>query len=117
MRIADGLYHKDIILPPLKLMDAYLELNYTLHAIKSAENDRYEEINLPSAINFAMVEVIEIEILDDDVEKMIVRQKYSKEYDLILVIMPRYMKVKTVWLNEVEDTHKTLNQSKYRKTL
>ena len=117
MRIADGLYHKDIILPPLKLMDAYLELNYTLHAIKSAENDRYEEINLPSTINFTMVEVIEIEILDGDVEKMIVRQKYSKEYDLVLVIMPRYMRVKTVWLNEVEDTHKTLNQSKYRKTL
>lgn len=117
MRIADGLYHKDIILPPLKLMDAYLELNYTLHAIKSAENDRYEEINLPSTINFTMVEVIEIEILDGDVEKMIVRQKYSKEYDLILVIMPRYMKVKTVWLNQVSDTHKTLDRSKYRKTL
>ena len=117
MRIANGLYHKDIILPPLKLRDAYLELSYTLHAIKSAENDRYEEINLPSTINFAMVEVIEIEILDDDVEKMVVRQKYSKEYDLILVIMPRYMRVKTVWLNAVSDTHKTLDRSKYRKTL
>ena len=117
MRIANGLYHKDIILPPLKLRDAYLELSYTLHAIKSAENDRYGTINLPSKINLAMVEVIEIEILDDDVEKMIVRQKYSKEYDLILVIMPRYMRVKTVWLNEVDDTHKTLDRSKYRKTL
>ena len=117
MRIADGLYHKDIILPPLKLRDEYLELSYTLHAFQSAENDRYGTINLPSKINLAMAEVIEVEILNGDVEKIIVRQKYSKEYDLILVIIPRYMRVKTVWLNQVSDTHKTLDRSKYRKTL
>jgi hypothetical protein len=108
----DGLYHKDIYFPPLKLANKNIQVFYTCHAIKSAETDRYEVIQLPNCINPSLGEPIEVEIKNNCLVKIIIRFSYSKEYDLIMAFLPDTWSVKTTWLNEKGDVHKTLNPSR-----
>lgn len=46
--------------------------------------------------------------------KGVYRTVYDKKYDLIIV-MTYDRKVKTVWLNDINDKHSTLDESKYTK--
>ena len=111
--IKNGLYHKDVYLPKINKVNRDFKVEYTHHAIEAAYNDRYEEIVLPETINLAKSEIIEIEVKNGEIVKILIRTKYNSRYDLNLAIIPQNLKVKTVWLNDVNDDHKTLKVEKY----
>jgi len=109
----NGLYHKDIYMPKLNVADKDIQLDYTYHAIYASETDKYEKISLPSKVNVSKGEIIEIEIVDNKLIKLVVGVPYNSKYNLFLVIVQDCARVKTVWLNEISDKHITLDRSKY----
>lgn len=113
MEIKNGLYHKDIFLPKINLSDKMVKVNYSRHALNAAYTDRYAEIALRDAYNFSQSEIIEIEVKNNKVIKIVARFDYNIDYDLIVVIIPQTKIIKTVWLNEKNDCHRTLDRSRY----
>lgn len=107
------LYHYKIGLPKLRLRGV-LKLKYSAHAKRAACNDRYGYIQLPTAIDVANELLIEVEVLNNAVAKLVFRLQYSNQYDLCIVVNPDGL-VRTVWLNSKNDTHKTLDTKKYFK--
>ena len=112
------LYHRDIGFPQsLDLKYQYtFDLTYSKHAQEAANSDRYGEIKLPQGVSFPKSSVVEVETEDDvTITKMVVRYNYplNDKLDLCLVIIPQTGFVKTVWINEAKDKHKTLDKSKY----
>lgn len=109
------LYHYTIGFPKqFTVPNKSLELYYSRHARQASISDQYGTIELPNKINLATTKIVEIEICDSTarVLKLVVRQNYSAALDLVLVVNPNGF-VRTVWLNETQDTHKTLNRAKY----
>lgn len=100
-------------MPKLNVADQDIVLDYTSHAICASETDKYEKISLPSKVNVSKGEIIEIEIVDNKLVKLVVGIPYDFKYNLFLVIIPNCARVKTVWLNEISDKHITLDRSKY----
>ena len=113
----DGLYHKDIGFPNIKLPEGTYELKkYSQHALRAAKDDRYGIAKeLPKSIDIAQVDLVEIQVENNSVVKAVVRADYNAELDLVIVFMPQAYDnfVKTVWLNEKSDQHKTLQRWKY----
>lgn len=114
-KVRDGLYHKDIRLPKVSFQYVDVVLNYTYHAVEAAESDRYGLITLPETVNFGLVELVEMEVVNGKPFKVVVRQHYNQSTDLVLVILLDGYRVKTVWLNSKRDQHQTLDRSKYIK--
>ncbi len=111
------LYHKDIGLPKnIYIQEKFIRLKYTPHALKEASSDRYGEIKLPSSITIKRSEVIEVETINNKLNKLVLRITYNETHDLIIVILIKGNKVKTVWLNSKDDIHQTLDESKYEST-
>lgn len=71
--------------------------------------------DIPEKINMRGVQVIEVELSDMRMSKMVVRGKYDEKRDIVLVIVPRRgaFFIKTAWLNSSDDLHSTLDVSKY----
>ena len=109
----NGLYHKDIYLPKVELPGIDVVLNYTYHALDAARNDRYGTIELPETINFGLVQLIELEVVDGKPFKAVIRQHHDSRNDLVIVVLLNGYRVKTVWLNRKNDRHRTLDRSKY----
>jgi len=113
--LKDGLYHKEVYMPEVEIISSIEQVNYTLHALDAAESDPYDVIILKNEYDFSKSDTIEIEVKDNEVIKLVSRFDYNNEYDLIVVIVPQNKNVKTLWLNEKNDTHLTLDTSKYNK--
>lgn len=109
----NGLYHKNVYMPELRLVDRPVKLAYTMHAIEASKSDKYGKIILPDSINPSLCEVVEIEVKDNKLAKMVLRSKYSQKFDLVIVVIPESQIVKTVWLNAVNDKHENLERSRY----
>jgi len=112
------LYHRDLGFPAqLDLKEKYiLDLSYTRHALQASVNDRYGEIVLPKEIQFWKSSIVEVETEDDiNPIKLLVRIVYDSFFDLSIVILLNTGKVKTVWLNSINDSHTTLNINKYNR--
>lgn len=110
------LYHTDLGFPnSLELKEEYLiEPKYSIHALKASKKDRYGIITLPKIIEFNKKAIIEVETQDNiHVDKVVVRLPYLRELDLCIVIILETNVVKTVWLNNKNDKHLTLNVKKY----
>lgn len=110
------LYHQLYGFPDsLELKEGYvLEPKYSVHAQKSAKEDRYGQIKLPKEIKFSQRQVIEVESKDGiKVDKVVVRVPYDRELDLCLVILLGSKICKTCWINKRSDKHLTLDKSKY----
>jgi len=112
----DGLYHKDIRLPKnIQFPRVEVVLNYTYHALEASRRDRNGAIKLPETLLFAHTELVEVEIVNGQAYKVVVRIHHDNRNDLALVILLNGMRVKTVWLNRKNDNHRTLDKSKYMK--
>jgi hypothetical protein len=113
------LFHKDVGYPePVTQTLAKFEgkpyrLDYTGHARRAAQLDRYDKIDLPNRVNFANCEAVEVEVRDKRIHKVVYRTRYNQQFDLILVIVMETLRVKTVWLNEREDAHATLDTTRF----
>lgn len=118
-----GLYHASVGFPkkwidylPRGFSPRNVYLKYGSHAREEAMKDRYGDITLPRAISFTEggLKIIEMEIQGQSVTKLVVRMSYDADKDITIVFNPADGFVRTVWLNEKTDTHKTLDKSKYR---
>lgn len=115
------LYHKEIGLPPIvkNLINRQFKLCYSPHAKHACINDRYGIINKPP-FNLILNEnnIIEAELNElGGIVKIVVRLPYDVRFDIALAIIPDFdiAIVKTVWLNEKNDGHKTLDKNNYEK--
>ena len=123
------LYHREVywpvgidrILPQCFESWNEVELQYSPHARKEANSDRYGKVKLPETINLETAYIFEVEINDSGVlNKIVARVPYNNKFDLVIVMkvnqyVVNYVIVKTIWLNSVDDKHKTLDESKYER--
>lgn len=110
------LYHKQIGFPKtLNLLDLYnLNVQYSNHAKTASQDDRYGSIAVKSTVSFSKNEIIEVETSDNKkISKVVVRIPYSSDCDLVMAIEMENTMVKTVWLNQKNDAHRTLDRNKY----
>jgi hypothetical protein len=110
------LYHADIRLPDgFRLPARLVELNWTRHADAARFNDRYGEIPYLPIVNLALCKVIEVGLEGRRVRKVVVRTSLTDTHDVVLVLIPgpNEWTVKTVWVNERNDSHRTLDRSRY----
>ena len=110
----DGLYHYTIGFPRVRLPVGLLPLRYSKHAQREMLSDRYAIINPPATLDVGKAKIIELETFRGEAVKFVARIPHSPKHDLVLVVKPDGF-VKTVWLNERNDRHSTLNKSKYLK--
>ncbi len=116
VNIATKLYHKDLGFPKnLYIQEKFVRLKYSPHALKASTTDRYGVIILPQSLMIKRDEVIELETVDNKLNKLVLRRPYCEKYDLIVVLLVKEKKVKTVWLNDKNDIHQTLNEELYEK--
>ncbi len=111
-----ALYHTDIRLPTgFRLPDRVVELAWTRHAEGARHNDRYGVIPKIPVVNLGLCRTIEVELQGKRVLKVVVRTALDKTNDIVLVLVPGpgAWTVKTVWINKKNDSHKTLDRSKY----
>ncbi len=115
------LYHNTMGIPFELNLPETLDLHYSKHARRAAENDRYGQIRLKPSLQVANAEVVEIEVCDRTGEpiKVLLRKPYSEDLDICLAIaldsaMDGAFFVKTVWLNESTDNHQTLRRGAYK---
>lgn len=84
---------------------------YSAHARKAASNDRYGEIYLPQRLELALSNIVEVETVNGRATKAVIRFPYLNNNDLVLVVcdpLDGELYVKTVWLNQANDSHATL---------
>lgn len=112
------LFHRDIFLPSeIKgLFEGHtVGLDLTEHAKRASRTDRYGYLALPETLTLKGAEIVEAEVVDMEVVKLVVRTSYSATLDAVFALIPNYERatVKTVWFNAKSDTHKTLKRHLY----
>lgn len=112
------LYHKDIKLPEgIEVLKGQYKAIVTSHAQQSALNDRLGVFCYPEVITVDLDSIIEIEITEgNQIAKIVIRQSYNENCDLCMAIIPKVNNqavIKTGWLNSKNDSHNTLDKSKY----
>lgn len=111
------LYHKNVFWPRGKFRDVpgVVYPIYLAHAIAQANEEKYGVIRQPTSFVFSESNVIEMEVDSGRMIKFVTRLHYDDLLDLILVVKVEdgCYYVKTMWLNEKKDTHKTLQVWKY----
>lgn len=118
--LRDGKYHKLLGLPQgsAALWAGVLDLRYGNHAQSEADVDRYGRAELFSSAEFQASDVVEVEVVQGQPVKAVLRFPYSDDLDLVMVLQRPERGVsfvRTVWFNRANDQHKSLDRSKYRK--
>lgn len=109
------LHHRDIGFPPeFRKPNERIPLVYSYHARQAS---RSRDIRILKGITLARFDVIEIEVVEGQTVKMVVRGAYDDQNDICLVISQdgsRWV-VRTVWLNDKADLHNTLDHTRYER--
>lgn len=110
--MATKIYNQAVYMPQtiVNIGRARYTPHYSQHAQEAAKSDRYGLINLPVSVVFSGSDIIECEVIDNTLNKIIVRVSYDNKNDIILVMLIKSdsLFVKTVWLNSKSDNHRTL---------
>lgn len=114
---AEKLYHFQVYLPEKFKEDFTYILRYSPHAQAEISKDRYcpkTGVKLPAALKTkdALLVEVGVDAITQKVTKRVYRVPVTPKLDLVLVVTPTEV-VKTVWLNEHNDRHTTLNRAKY----
>lgn len=112
------LYHADVRLPEGFVAPTHrVELKWTRHSDTARMDDRYGEIKRFKTATLGRLEVIEVGMIQGQVAKILFRGRYTDELDVCMVLLPgkTFWTVKTVWINERSDEHRTLDTSRYVK--
>lgn len=108
------LYHTEIRLPANFFPPQQtVRVTYSGHALKAATNDRYGQMELPEFLPLKSGKVIEVGMENGRVAKILFRFDYDESLDMCIVLVPGQWFAKTVWYNEKNDKHTTLDRSKY----
>jgi hypothetical protein len=110
-----ALYHVEIGLPKwFKSPVGVVTPKYGNHSRFEAQCDRYGHIDLPRTLDLGKMRVIEVEVLNGRVTKILFRGSLDATRDLCIVLDSTGF-VRTCWVNLKTDTHRTLDRSKYTK--
>jgi hypothetical protein len=110
------LYHCDVFMPTgLTMPYGTFELIYTKHALLESTRDRNGKMNLPTHLTVASCKVIEVEVENGEVRKVLYRKRTNGKHDMCFAVVRQGMKmiVKTVWLQRKDDNHRTLRRERY----
>lgn len=118
--LRDGRYHKELGLPAgsASLWAGRLQLRYGHHAQSEADVDRYGRAELFTEGDFEAADVVEVEVVQGQPVKAVLRFPYDDHKDLVMVLQrPEHgvSFVRTVWFNRANDNHKSLDRSKYNR--
>jgi len=83
------LFHKEIYIPEelkFKLQAQDVPLTYSRHAIIASQTDKYGFIKLKPMISFKSKDVVELELINNVVVKLVVRLPYNDTLDIIYAI-------------------------------
>lgn len=109
--LRDGLYHKDLHEWVKTLDFGTTVLEHTVHVLQRAAE---KSIRLPSQIRLRSV--VEAEVRNGRIAKLVVRQAYDARFDVCIVVVPTLngtARAVTAWLNLKTDAHTTLNRGAY----
>jgi len=117
-------YHKKVGFPEadkekLKALNTYLNGQKWSFSEHCLENVEYRAIDLEnllkyiSGLTLASADIFEYYSLDGEFVKICYRVKYEI-YDFILVLTP-FKKIVTIYINEKDDNHITLDKTIYTK--
>lgn len=113
----ETLYHSEIRLPDgFRSPGQRVELSWTRHADSERTKDRYAEIPKFRSLTLKRFKVIEVGMIAGKVSKIVFRGRLDDTNDVVIVLIPngnRPWTVKTCWINKANDSHKTLDRSKY----
>jgi hypothetical protein len=103
------LYHADIGFPSTVKLPAT-----RIHALQAAQDDRYGTIDLPAVLDTQAAELIEIETDGQGrIVKALYRLPHNDRCDLLMAVLMGRRYVKTVWLNDRNDAHTSLDRLRY----
>lgn len=114
------IYHKEVGFPLVvsQFFGRKYRLSFSSHAKAECRKDRYGLIIPPREITVTKDNLIEVEITNNVlVGKILIRTKFNDTHDISIAFIPDYDTgfVKTLWLNETTDIHRTLDKSKYNR--
>jgi hypothetical protein len=112
----ENLYHAQVYMPEIARRVSFAAMvRPTPHARAAATGDRYGAFTLPTVVDTRKGDIVEAKVVNGVVAKVVIRQEYNADHDIVLVLDPRpSMPVLiTAWLNEKGDAHSTLDTSKY----
>ncbi len=110
-------YHKDIgfpedvRLPPGTSQIIRLQYPHNAHAMQRADERKIER--LPRAIDLANINLFEIWVIGRTVQKIVFRMEYDEKTDIVMSVMVPSGRVATMWLQDKNDHHRTLNRGLY----
>lgn len=108
------LYHYQVGFPKNIALAPLFNLRPSVHAREEAVRDPRGVIVPPVHFLPRVAKVIEIETdLSDEVIKILARQKYDVQNDVVYSIATKDKIIKTVWLTHRNDNHRTLDRSRY----
>ena len=108
------LYHYQVGFPKGLTFRPCLGLVPSEHAQISRYTDQYGVITLPKAFLPAQAKVIEVETDEvGRVVKILARQPHDPKHDVVYAFMPDTKVLKTAWLQDKNDAHRTLQRWKY----
>ena len=109
------LYHFEIGFPAnLPKLRPVIGLVPSQHAENARWDDRYGMINLPKIFNPNVAKVIEIETDNDgNVVKILARQQHDAKHDVVYAFLLSSKLIKTAWLQDRGDAHRTLRREAY----
>lgn len=107
------IFHRDIGFPAhYRRPVGRYALVITKHARRQSEA---RGITLSSHLDMRYANVIEVGFNGSAINHLLVRVAYDHTYDLVMAVKIERGKwiLKTVWLNDINDKHTTLNRAKY----
>jgi subtilisin-like proprotein convertase family protein len=109
------LFHREVFMPPkiAGLPNTVIEVIPTAHALKAATGDRYGAIEVPNKITFSGKDIVEAEVLERRLVKVLIRLDYDATRDLLIALTIPEGRAKTVWFNLKSDKHSTLRREIY----
>lgn len=109
------LYHKEVYAPEVVFRSpGVMRLRYSRHAQQAAIDDRYGDLSeyLTPYLDFDYVEIVEVEMVEGQITKRVVRHQVTDDLVLVLAVGADGF-VRTVWGNLVSDRHRTLDRTKF----
>lgn len=118
---AEKTYHRDIGIPTnVTVPQRTVSCEYSGHADRERFDDRYGTIPRLDDVDLTTADVVEVSTTDNKLSKLLVRVPHPEDntLDVVMAIRPGETKkhpwlVVTSWLNKRNDTHQTLDRSKY----
>lgn len=111
------LYHSEIRLPDGFVAPTHrVRLRWTRHADEARVTDRYGDIRRFETATLGRLSVVEVGVEGGRIAKILFRGRYTDTLDVCMVLIPNGTApwtVKTVWVNERNDAHATLDRRRY----